>query len=79
MRAGAPRQPPVHGGGPSARALLSVVLRKGYGLGPWAMTGGGFLRTLFTAAWPTGEFGAMGLRGAVRLGFGRRTGGTRGP
>jgi len=24
---------------------------------------------VFTVAWPTGEFGAMGLEGAVRLGF----------
>ncbi len=49
--------------------FLSVVLRKGYGLGAMAMTGGGFHAPLFTAAWPTGEFGAMGLEGAVRLGF----------
>jgi acetyl-CoA carboxylase carboxyltransferase component len=48
---------------------LSVVLRKGYGLGAMAMTAGGFHSPLFTVAWPTGEFGAMGLEGAVRLGF----------
>ena len=47
--------------------LLSVVLRKGYGLGAMAMTGGGFHETLATVAWPTGEFGGMGLEGAVRL------------
>jgi acetyl-CoA carboxylase carboxyltransferase component len=34
-----------------------------------AMTAGGFHSPLFTVAWPTGEFGAMGLEGAVRLGF----------
>ncbi|MGH8796976.1 MAG: carboxyl transferase domain-containing protein, partial [Caldimonas sp.] len=45
------------------------VLRKGYGLGAMAMTGGGFHATVATAAWPSGEFGAMGLEGAVRLGF----------
>jgi len=33
------------------------------------MTGGGFHAPLFTAAWPSGEFGAMGLEGAVRLGY----------
>jgi acetyl-CoA carboxylase carboxyltransferase component len=33
------------------------------------MAGGGFLETLFTVAWPTGEFGAMGLEGAVKLGL----------
>ena len=49
--------------------LLSVVLRKGYGLGAIAMTGGGFHETLATVAWPTGEFGGMGLEGAVRLGY----------
>ena len=52
--------------------LLSVVLRKGYGLGAMAMTGGGFHETLATVAWPTGEFGGMGLEGAVRLGFGKQ-------
>ena len=49
--------------------LLAVVLRKGYGLGAMAMTGGGFHAPVFTAAWPSGEFGAMGLEGAVRLGY----------
>jgi acetyl-CoA carboxylase carboxyltransferase component len=49
--------------------LLAVVLRKGYGLGAMAMTGGGFHETLATVAWPTGEFGGMGLEGAVRLGY----------
>ena len=48
---------------------LSVVLRKGYGLGAMAMSAGGFHAPLLTAAWPTGEFGAMGLEGAVRLGY----------
>ena len=48
---------------------MSVVLRKGYGLGAMAMTAGGFHSPLFTVAWPTGEFGAMGLEGAVRLGY----------
>jgi acetyl-CoA carboxylase carboxyltransferase component len=49
--------------------FLSVVLRKGYGLGAMGMAAGGFHSPLFTVAWPTGEFGAMGLEGAVRLGF----------
>ena len=49
--------------------LLAVVLRKGYGLGAMAMTAGGFAESLFTIAWPTGEFGGMGLEGAVKLGF----------
>ena len=50
-------------------ALLAVTLRKGYGLGAMAMAGGGFRSANFTISWPTGEFGPMGLEGAVRLGF----------
>jgi acetyl-CoA carboxylase carboxyltransferase component len=49
--------------------FLSVVMRKGYGLGAMAMTAGGFHAPLCTVAWPSAEFGAMGLEGAVRLGF----------
>jgi acetyl-CoA carboxylase carboxyltransferase component len=49
--------------------LVSIVLRKAYGLGAMAMTGGGFSEPVHTAAWATGEFGPMGLEGAVRLGF----------
>ncbi len=48
---------------------FSVVLRKGYGLGAMGMTAGGFHAPDFTVAWPTAEFGAMGLEGAVRLGW----------
>lgn len=47
----------------------TIVLRKGYGLGAQAMAGGSFKAPLFCIAWPTGEFGGMGLEGAVRLGF----------
>jgi acetyl-CoA carboxylase carboxyltransferase component len=49
--------------------LLTVVTRKGYGLGlrPWR--GAASTHPLFIAAWPTGEFGGMGLEGAVRLGY----------
>jgi acetyl-CoA carboxylase carboxyltransferase component len=49
--------------------LFTVVLRKGYGLGAQALTGGHFHAPFFTVAWPTGEFGAMGMEGAVRLGM----------
>ncbi|HEY4452161.1 MAG TPA: carboxyl transferase domain-containing protein [Solirubrobacteraceae bacterium] len=49
----------------------TIVLRKGYGLGAQAMAGGGFKAPLFTVAWPTSEFGAMGLEGSVRLGMRR--------
>jgi acetyl-CoA carboxylase carboxyltransferase component len=49
--------------------VFTVVLRKGYGLGSQAMAAGGFHETHFTVAWPTGEFGGMGLEGFVRLGY----------
>ena len=49
----------------------TIVLRKGYGLGAQAMAAGGFKAPLFTIGWPTSEFGAMGLEGAVRLGMRR--------
>ena len=48
---------------------FAVVLRKGYGLGAMAMTAGSFHAPQFTVSWPTGEFGGMGLEGAVRLGY----------
>ncbi|MCB0972868.1 MAG: biotin carboxylase, partial [Acidimicrobiales bacterium] len=51
--------------------LVMVALRKGYGLGAQAMAGGSFRVPAATLAWPTGEFGGMGLEGAVRLGFRR--------
>lgn len=49
--------------------ILTIVLRKAYGLGAMAMAGGSLHESFFTVAWPTGEFGAMGLEGAVKLGF----------
>jgi acetyl-CoA carboxylase carboxyltransferase component len=51
--------------------LVAVVLRKAYGLGAMVLTGGGFHAASAIASWPTGEFGAMGLEGAVRLGYRR--------
>jgi acetyl/propionyl-CoA carboxylase alpha subunit/acetyl-CoA carboxylase carboxyltransferase component len=51
--------------------VFCIVPRKGYGLGAMAMAAGGFHQTRLTAAWPSGEFGGMGLEGAVRLGYRR--------
>jgi acetyl-CoA carboxylase carboxyltransferase component len=48
---------------------VAIFLRKAYGLGAMAMTGGSFVAPVYAAAWPTGEVGGMGLEGAVRLGF----------
>lgn len=49
--------------------VLTIVLRKGYGLGAQGMAAGSFHAPLFIVSWPTGEFGGMGLEGAVRLGY----------
>ncbi len=49
--------------------LFMVCLRKGYGLGAQAMAGGSFTSPVFLISWPTGEYGGMGLEGAVRLGY----------
>src|SRR5205814_8019686 len=49
--------------------FCTIILRKGYGLGAQAMAGGSFKAPLFTVSWPTGEFGGMGLEGAVKLGY----------
>lgn len=49
--------------------FITVVLRKGYGLGAQAMAAGSFHAPLLTVSWPTGEFGGMNLEGAVKLGF----------
>jgi acetyl/propionyl-CoA carboxylase alpha subunit/acetyl-CoA carboxylase carboxyltransferase component len=49
--------------------FFTIILRKAYGLGAQAMAGGSFKAPFFTVSWPTGEFGGMGLEGAVKLGF----------
>ena len=49
--------------------VISIVLRKSYGLGAQAMMGGSTKAPLACLAWPTGEFGGMGLEGYVRLGY----------
>ena len=49
--------------------FFTIILRKGYGLGAQGMAGGSFKAPIFTVTWPTGEFGGMGLEGAVKLGY----------
>jgi len=56
-------------GGSLSVPFMTIITRKGYGLGAQAMAGGGFKQPLFTVAWPTGEVGGMGLEGAVVLGY----------
>ena len=59
--------------------VCAVVLRKAYGLGAMAMTAGDLRRPAITVAWPTGEFGGMGLEGAVRLGYRKELGAIEDP
>jgi acetyl-CoA carboxylase carboxyltransferase component len=47
--------------------LIAVILRRGYGLGAQAMTGGSMHEPLLTVAWPSAHLGPMGLEGAVKL------------
>jgi acetyl-CoA carboxylase carboxyltransferase component len=46
--------------------LLTVVLRKAYGLGYYIM-GSRPLNPAILLAWPTAEYGGMGLEGAVNI------------
>ena len=59
--------------------IFTVVLRKAYGLGAMAMSGGSLHESFFTIAWPTAEFGAMGLEGAVKLGFSKELAAQKNP
>ena len=49
--------------------IITIVLRKAYGLGAMAMAGGSFHQSYMTLSWQTGEFGPMGLEASVELGF----------
>ncbi|MEO9254839.1 MAG: carboxyl transferase domain-containing protein, partial [Tepidiformaceae bacterium] len=49
--------------------VMTIIVRKAYGLGAIAMAAGSFRSPLFTVSWPTGEFGGMGLEGSVKLGY----------
>jgi acetyl-CoA carboxylase carboxyltransferase component/biotin carboxyl carrier protein len=48
---------------------FAIILRKAYGLGAVAMSAASFKQPMAMVSWPTGEFGPMGLEGAVKLGF----------
>jgi acetyl-CoA carboxylase carboxyltransferase component len=56
-------------GGKLKVPLVAVVVRKCYGLGAQALLGGSTSNPQYTISWPSGEFGGMGLEGAVKLGF----------
>ena len=46
--------------------MMTVVLRKAYGLGHYVM-GSASLDPAILLAWPTAEYGGMGLEGAVNI------------
>ncbi len=54
--------------GASDVPILTVVLRKGYGLGYYVMGSDAYEPDLLVG-WPTAEFGGMGLEGAVNIVF----------
>jgi acetyl-CoA carboxylase carboxyltransferase component len=56
-------------GGKLTVPFIAVVVRKCYGLGAQALLGGSTSNPQYTVSWPSGEFGGMGLEGAVKLGF----------
>lgn len=57
--------------------MITIVLRKAYGLGAMAMAGGSFHASFLTLSWQSGEFGAMGLEGAVKLGYNKELAATK--
>jgi len=70
QQAAARRMPRLFAEGAQARVpWIAIILRRGYGLGAMALAGGSFARPAYAAAWPSGEFGGMGLEGAVKLGY----------
>jgi acetyl-CoA carboxylase carboxyltransferase component len=66
-------------GSHSTVPFFAVFLRRGYGLGAQAMAKGGFHEPFFAVAWPTAEFGGMGLEGFARAGFRKELEAAKGP
>ncbi|MDF2231726.1 acyl-CoA carboxylase subunit beta [Albimonas sp. CAU 1670] len=61
----------IHELGKATVPRLSVVLRKGYGLGFIAMNGGRSFGADLTVAWPGAEICAMSIEGATEVAYGR--------
>ena len=49
--------------------IITILVRKAYGLGAMAMAGGSFHTSYLSLAWPSAEMGGMGLEGAIKLGY----------
>jgi len=57
--------------GNSSVTKISVVIRKGYGLGYFAMCGGRTFNADYCVGWPSSEYCAMGIEGAVNIAYRR--------
>jgi propionyl-CoA carboxylase beta chain len=55
--------------GSSTVTKISVVTRKAYGFGYFGMCGGRSFGADYAVGWPTAEFCAMGIEGAVNIAF----------
>ena len=49
--------------------MKKLLLAGAMALGSMAMAGGSMHSPFFCVSWPSGEFGGMGLEGAIRLGY----------
>lgn len=52
--------------------IFGLTLKRGVGLGAQAVLGGSTLSNLHSVAWPGAAFAAMGIQGAVRLGWSKQ-------
>lgn len=59
----------IHEWGNSTVPRISIVLRKGYGLGYFAMAGGRAFAADASLAWPTAQICAMSVEGSVDVAF----------
>jgi len=66
---GSSRQPHVCGRSVAQGSIFHGRAEKGVWSGAQAMSAGDFSAPAMIVAWPTAEFGPMGLEGAVRLGY----------
>jgi propionyl-CoA carboxylase beta chain len=62
----------LHELGQATVPRFSVVLRKGYGLGYYAMAGGRSFRAELAVSWPQAELAAMSIDGAVDVAYRKR-------
>ena len=61
----------INGAQPDGADVRAWCCARAMAWAPMAMAGGCDPGAVFCVAWPTGEFGGMGLEGSVRLGYRR--------